>query len=413
MLVATANWGFGDGSVAAPPPGRLAQLAADVERAAFRAGCRRDGRYRPIERIAVVLAGDTLDGLTSGRWLDAVRPWDRRRQAAAVHEAVLEAAYRGARRPLARLSRLARRGLLVPSADRHGRPVLAARVRVPVHVAILVGDRDAALGRNRDPGPRHRGRPEVGTTWVGRTITVEHAGGCDPLQAGDGGPTLFESLVTDLVVRFGAALVERPGLAEAARRLVRQVVDAALLDAPLHVGRACTRLESGAAGAIESAWRRAVDRWAREARRTGCADGPGVVDALATWMQSLPGGPAPSAAVREVIDALAMPLLPRSRPDGLLVLGHPGAVAAEAETDVVCLGRSPVGACGGPTRLSGDAGGVACFEAAPVAAELAASTVVVLEDDEGTTPAERWWLQEDGRPTAALRPARPAVLDAA
>ena len=43
---------------------------------ALRASWRADGRYRPLERLDVILLGDILDLIRSRRWLEAaVRPW--------------------------------------------------------------------------------------------------------------------------------------------------------------------------------------------------------------------------------------------------------------------------------------------------------------------------------------------------
>ena len=76
MLLVTSNWFLSDGTVFGPPPLRQTeQFFADVQQMALRAGCRRDGSYRPVERIDVVLAGDTFDWLSSREWLGSARPW--------------------------------------------------------------------------------------------------------------------------------------------------------------------------------------------------------------------------------------------------------------------------------------------------------------------------------------------------
>src|SRR5574337_699284 len=45
--------------------------------AAYDASWRRDGSYKPLEQLDVLLLGDILDVIRSTRWLNgAVRPWD-------------------------------------------------------------------------------------------------------------------------------------------------------------------------------------------------------------------------------------------------------------------------------------------------------------------------------------------------
>jgi hypothetical protein len=314
MLVVTANWAIPDGSVAAPPRmSRLAHLLDEIRLAAVRAGVRHDGRYRPIERLVVVLAGDTIDGLVSGRWTDDVRPWHRSRAAAMRHVVVMQAAVRHARRPLAMLSSLARRGIAVPPADGRGRPLVRARVVVPVHVVVLAGDRDAALERLGGLAWSARRGIGIGSVWTGGGVGVTHGQACDPLMAGDDRPSLRESLAVDLLARFGAALAERPAAVAAGRTIVRALSDCEPLEMAWHLNRMVRAVARDGRDGLDpawiiAAWRRSVDEWGRQARRAGCTDEHGEVAAIAAWMHAIDDDDSVGAAVREVVATLSATL---------------------------------------------------------------------------------------------------------
>ncbi len=419
MLVVTANWAIPDGSVAAPPRAALfARLCDDIRLAAVRAGMRHDGRYRPVERLVIVLAGDTLDGLVSGRWGEAVRPWERSRRALARHEEVLAAAARSGRRPLGALARLARSGVAVPSADRRGRPVMTGQVVVPVHLVMLAGDRDAVLERLRGRGWSERRGIGVGSVWDGDLWCVAHGSACDPLAAGEDGPTLLASLAVDLLARFGAALAARPGLAERGRSIVRVLADGQPLDMPLRLATVLRSIAVNGADAagIITEWRRCVDRWDREARRTGCADGHGEVAAIATWMHAIEDTAAPGPAVRAVIAALALPLpaaASRQHANRPTVLGHPAGRGDDARSAVVCLGTPPMRRYSEPVLERETAGRAACVEATPLISTTRLPAVVIPEADEGGGMRAAWWPMWDVGSSPGCRPEAMPILDAA
>ena len=75
MLAVTANWAVSDGSLASPRADLACAWLETVRVAAIRAGCGPDGRYRPIEKITLVFAGDTLDLLLTDLWTGRDRPW--------------------------------------------------------------------------------------------------------------------------------------------------------------------------------------------------------------------------------------------------------------------------------------------------------------------------------------------------
>jgi UDP-2,3-diacylglucosamine pyrophosphatase LpxH len=74
MLVIISDVHLGDGTTAASiSPVAFDLFASRLSEAAYFASIRKDGSYRPIESIDLVLMGDILDPLHSTRWLD-VRP---------------------------------------------------------------------------------------------------------------------------------------------------------------------------------------------------------------------------------------------------------------------------------------------------------------------------------------------------
>lgn len=416
MLVVTANWAIPDGSLSAPPPRRhFRQFITDTCRAAVRAGFRSDGRYCPIDRVVLVLAGDTFDGLVSERWLGEARPWERRREAAARHAEVFHAAWRHARRPLAAVARLARRGIAVPSAGRHGRPVPSACVNVPVHAVMLAGDRDAALEGLARGGPSERLGIGVGNAWDDGAVLVVHGDAADPLAAGDTGPAILESLAVDLLARFAAVLVARPAFGDGGRRLVRALSGCHALEMPRHLrtGLLTTTHDSADTAWVIDAWRRTVDRWEREARRHDCAADHGVVDAIAWWMHALEPDTRPSPAARQVIAALATSLSLRGGGHAVTVAGHPGEVAGRIDPRVVCLGppalQSVTEAGFGP----GGPGAVSCVEAGPTVGPTSPPAVALFEAGEGGGRRLEWLSAHDVGGVAPARPGAVPILEAA
>ena len=78
MLVILSDLHLNDGTTGAtPPPAALALFVERLKELALAASWRTDGAYRPIERLDLVLLGDTLDLLHSARWSarPGVRPW--------------------------------------------------------------------------------------------------------------------------------------------------------------------------------------------------------------------------------------------------------------------------------------------------------------------------------------------------
>lgn len=337
MLVVTANWALADGTLVAASRGRQAEFLEAVHRAAFRSGVRRDGRYEPIDGIAIVLAGDTFDPLTSTAWAGGVRPWHEGGRAAGVAATVMLAAAGRGRRLLAGLSAWARTGLLVPAADRRGRPVFGRDRRVPVRVTILPGDRDPWIA---GAGARLARRGiEVAGAWSVPDISVCHGAELDPLWTAvePGRPTLGASLAVDLVARFGTVVRGRPDLWPACRPLVAQLAGARALEMPGVVAAWLATMERSAV-LVRDAWRAAVAGWRRQARiaEPVCDAAFDSIDAIAGWMDAL-GRAIPAAAGD--IAALLDPRPPFGTESGTVVFGHWSGAAAGAT--IVGLGPTP------------------------------------------------------------------------
>jgi hypothetical protein len=350
MLVVTSNWCISDGTLATGlPSGCVARFRAEVQRASLRCGFRRDGSYRPVEAVDVVLAGDTFDWLVSREWTGDVRPWDPGRRAAASRERVAAAALGRADRLLATLAAWMRRGIEVPAADRRGRPMQAASRLVPVQVAVLSGDRDRWL-EEAAGGVLPPGRTAVvGRCWSDGEVTVRHAEELDPLHAVCGRePTLGESLAVDLIARFGGVLADCAAWRPLAGGLIRRLAAGVLVDAPTRLFNWLSDQEGGgrltAAGRQEliDAWHRSVVLWQRAARRLS-PRGDNGVDLVGRIAEGLAVDDVRSnAGTNRWLDAVrtggvAVP------PDSAVtaVLGHP-SVDAEASAawrrQVVCLG---------------------------------------------------------------------------
>src|SRR5262245_30694111 len=116
----------------------------------WRASWRSGGEYRPIDRIDLVLLGDTLDLMGSRRWLAApCRPWDDH-QSPAVIDAITGIVEETLRRNvdcIRTLRSLATDATVsLPPATAAGQPVLEAE-EMPVAVCThyMVGDRDWPL----------------------------------------------------------------------------------------------------------------------------------------------------------------------------------------------------------------------------------------------------------------------------
>ena len=348
MLVCTSNWLLADGSLSEPPsPRQTARWLRFVRAAATSGGCRRDGSYSPLERILLVFAGDSLDGLASVRWLGETKPWHDGGSARAAWESITNDAIRRCGRGVAAIRRLARHGLVVPAATGRGRA--GGRHRVPVELVVLPGDRDdrlhaAAIWQEGSSAPLVR--PSLEVPWETGRLLVRHGHEYDPAAwAGGEGPrvaTLAGSIAVDLVGRLVRGLIDRPIAGIPARRLGRELAGCSVLDLPA-VAKAWTNSTGPHGRSCRLAadrWREAIDHWHRGLRSSGLLpEGGHPGDAVADFLtRAGPGGARAAAPPPEPLVSLAA-VTPKPLADHCrLVLGHLPA-AGESET-FVGLGRA-------------------------------------------------------------------------
>lgn len=350
MVVVTANWGIGDGSLCASPSrSTVARFVADVQRAAILAGWREPDRYEPVDGADVVFAGDTFDTILSREWLGRCRPWQRGAGARATRERIAASSRSAFRRILAPLLHAAAEGIDLPRAGSNGRPAVGPPVRVPLRVTILSGNLDAdicdVLAGDRE-GIRGL---HVGSVWEDGWTRIEHGHDADWFwQGGPGTPSVGASLRIDLLGRFLLS-PSVAALGDAARRRLAQRL--ASTDRGVGWDPTSVTPDPGERSALEKDWRAAVATWRRAARAAGLEGDVScdLVDAIAASL--LGGDPRPTRSapvwgdLRAALAAQVPP--PRSRSgsaERTVVLGHPGSRDSRPwETPrVVCLGHDVV-----------------------------------------------------------------------
>jgi hypothetical protein len=360
MLVVTANWAIADGTVHGGPPNTAVRaFFRELRRTAWRAGFRHNGRYRPVDSIQIVFAGDTFDGLASLAWHGDLRPWQGGPRARSAAEQIAAAAARRGARLLAALGRLRRNGLSVPRADERGRPLPGTTCQAAVSVVCLVGDRDRVLDGHWFTAVAGRHGIPIGTEWSSDAVVVRHGAECDPLcgvpdlPVHGRAPTLAESLTVDLLVDFSRRLQDAPVPRATAAAVTSRLATAPPLQMP-HTIAGCHE------PAIRAVWQRSVQHWHSQAHATmpEAAVAHDTVDALAAWMEVGSGrdrhGLRHSPAA--VIDGLH-PRVPRRWSDSrLFVLGHPPATMHDV-TEVgvrggLCLGPAMAGALSMPAAVA-------------------------------------------------------------
>jgi hypothetical protein len=371
VIVVSGNWLISDGSlVPAPPRREVEPLFRELKRLACLAGVGADGSYRPIERIDVVLAGDTFDGITSRRWMGRVRPWHAGAARREFAEEILRAAFRCGRGPLSRLGRLARHGIRVPAADRKRRPVLGQHVLVRVGVTILPGDRDGVLERPLVVAASRYGFG-VGSCWErldadGGSVSILHGHEFDPLCGTDVDeppagiereparfgrrPSVSESLAVDLLAVFAARLADTPCPPVVAGRVVRDVAFGPWTAAPaILAGHLVdTSLPADTTSILADTWRRSIDHWhdASTADPPSVSTGFDTVGTLASWMERIEptghhgGCPAVCGPCADGwLDTRREDLLASAPRKGIVVLGHPPRRLSGGP--IVTLGPTP------------------------------------------------------------------------
>ena len=330
MLAITSNWGLGDGSLADSRARRAAGWLEAVRRVVVRAGWGRDGRYVPPAAVTLLFAGDTFDWLLSDVWSGPDRPWHGGSRAEQARGRVALAAFRMARPVWQTLARWSRMGMVVPATTPRGRPSGWAEQRVGVNVVLLAGDRDTWLTDHA--ATARRLAVTVGEEWSDDRRHVRHGHDLDPLgylpptvmARGGRQPTLAESLLTDLVVRFAVAARSEPDFWACVRPRLATLAVRPPADWPALVSQMTGEHRQGEA--VRSLWRRAVAAWHEAAVRElpACETEYDALAAVAAWLERSAGGEAVPEAIRR---------LSPERGQGSAIVAEPGGCGAPV---VVC-----------------------------------------------------------------------------
>ena len=146
MLVIISDLHLTDGTSGSTiSPGAFSLLSERLADLAFNASQRRDGSYRPVEHVDLVLLGDTLDVVRSTQWLGGViRPWDDVKspvlfdQVAKITGDILQHNTEA----LGEFRKLQQQGIALPPATNKGQAATADLQPVPVRIHYMVGNHD-------------------------------------------------------------------------------------------------------------------------------------------------------------------------------------------------------------------------------------------------------------------------------
>ncbi|HSB00297.1 MAG TPA: hypothetical protein VLE49_06590 [Anaerolineales bacterium] len=155
MLVIVSDLHLGDGTTASSiSPSAFRLFSHRLRETAYFASFRRDGSYRPIESLDLLLMGDILDPLHSTLWLDTApntlnytRPWtdtggpNFARMLSQTTQAILDV-----NREALEILRQCANGetILLPPANARGEPDLDSKELIPIRVRIhyMTGNHD-------------------------------------------------------------------------------------------------------------------------------------------------------------------------------------------------------------------------------------------------------------------------------
>ncbi len=239
MLVIISDLHLSDGTSGSTiSPGAFQLLRERLVDLACGASQRRDGGYRPVERVDLVLLGDILDVIRSVRWLDSpVRPWDAIssprlwEQASQITTDIL----RHNHEACAEFRKLATEGLTIPAATRIGRVADRGHETVPVRIHYMVGNHDwffhlpgenynvlrrqiaSAMGLATSPEapfPHEAWEDnELLQTLRRHKVFARHGDVYDPFNyEGDrNASSLGDAVVIELLTRFGVAVNQQLG----------------------------------------------------------------------------------------------------------------------------------------------------------------------------------------------------------
>ena len=242
MLVIVSDLHLCDGTTGATlSPGAIALLAERLQALAYSASWRADGRYRPLERLDLVLLGDVLDVIRSTSWnlQSGVRPWSNP-HASEFYDQLTRITHdilANNESSLAMLRGLATEGgVVLPPALNSGKPAADGElIRLPVRIHYMVGNHDwfyhlsgprfdalrkvliARMGlanRPERPFPHDPVESEELLHLMRRhKVTARHGDLFDPLNfEGDRDTSsLGDVIVVELVNRFAAEVEARLG----------------------------------------------------------------------------------------------------------------------------------------------------------------------------------------------------------
>ena len=146
MLVIISDLHLTDGTSGSTiSPGAFSLLAERLTDMAVSASQRRDGSYRPIEHVDLVLLGDTLDVIRSTQWLgNTIRPWDDIKSTA-LHQQTTKITYDILQHnsvALGEFRKLQQQGISIPPATSQGRSATDETQPIPVRIHYMVGNHD-------------------------------------------------------------------------------------------------------------------------------------------------------------------------------------------------------------------------------------------------------------------------------
>lgn len=248
MLVFISDLHLTDGtSGQTVKPGAFKLFRERLRDLAYDASWRADGRYRPIERLDIVLLGDILDVVRSQTWLAGrVRPWTADRNSPAFEARVgqiTDDILRHNKASLDCLKSLQRRNVItVPRATRMGTPKKVRREpnapdRVPVAVRLhyMVGNHDwfyhlpggahnairkrivDAVGLSNDPDTPFAHDPDespaIADICRQHRVLARHGDVFDPFnyEGERDASSLGDAIVVELLNRFPAAVAAETG----------------------------------------------------------------------------------------------------------------------------------------------------------------------------------------------------------
>jgi UDP-2,3-diacylglucosamine pyrophosphatase LpxH len=146
MLVIISDLHLTDGTSGSTiSPGAFELLGERLVDLATSASKRRDGSYRPVDRVDLVLLGDVLDVVRSTQWLSGqIRPWDDVSSPELFNTVarITSDVLRHNEQALGEFRTLAQQGVSIPPATRDGRPAVGQLQPVPVRIHYMVGNHD-------------------------------------------------------------------------------------------------------------------------------------------------------------------------------------------------------------------------------------------------------------------------------